>query len=736
MNMNAKVIFLSLLSVLLVSACSLRTETVSDPQVAAAKALAERILPKQSRNIEFVTVPSDSSDCYTLEFKGRKLVISGNSALSMAVGLNHYLKEYCLQTVTWYVRDAVKVPRRLPKFEGKISRKAVVRDRFFLNYCTFGYTLNWWQWKDWERLIDWMALNGVNMALATTGQESIWQNVWRELGMTDEQIRAYFTGPSYLGWHRMTNMDRWHGPLPQSWLDSQRDLQVKIVERERELGIRPILTSFTGHVPRDLKELFPDANITKLNGWGGFEEECHSWYLHPTDQLFAKVQDLFLAEQQKMYGDCDVYGVDPYNELDPPSWDVDFLAEASRLTYESIKKYNPEAVWLQMAWVFYYKRAYWTPERLEAYLTAVPKGKLLMLDYYCDKIELYRTTEKFYGNDFIWSYLGNFGGNTMISGHFKDVSAKIDRAFEEGGSEFKGIGCTLEGLDVNPYIYEYVLDRAWEKTMTDQEWVCNLADRRAGAVDENYRKAWEIMYEKIMKDIAGNRSGMIAGRPAMTGISKWNKVWIPYSNKDLLEVWKYLTLSESYDSPSWKFDCVNIPRQCLDNAFGRINKAMLEAHKAGDAAKVDSLCTMMSDLLDDVDRLVAADPYFLLGKWIEDARAFGADTAEKDYYERDARNIITTWGARDQKLNDYANRTYAGLVADYYKPRWEMYFKAVRESLANGVPVDERALLDQILDFEWDWVARTDKYASAPVGDPAELCRELYQKWNKHISDL
>ena len=144
----------------------------------------------------------------------------------------------------------------------------------------------------------------------------------------------------------------------------------------------------------------------------------------------------------------------------------------------------------------------------------------------------------------------------------------------------------------------------------------------------------------------------------------------------------------------------------------------------------------MSDLLDDVDRLVAADSYFLLGKWIEDARALGVDAAEKDYYERDARKIITTWGGRDQKLNDYANRTYTGLVSDYYKPRWEMYFKAIRESLATGISLDEQALLDQMLDFEWDWVARTDKYASSPSGDPAELCRELYTKWSNCVSDL
>lgn len=704
----------------------------ADSHTDAATALAKRILPKQSKNIDFVTVPSDD-DAYSLEFKNGRLVISGNSALSMAVGLNHYLKEYCLQTVTWYVRDAVKEPRKLPTFEGTISRKALVRDRFFLNYCTFGYSLNWWQWKDWERLIDWMALNGVNMALATSGQESVWQNVWRQLGMTDEQIRAYFTGPSYLGWHRMTNMDRWHGPLPQSWLDGQQQLQKKIVARERELGIKPILTSFTGHVPRDMKNLYPEANITKLNGWGGFEEECHSWYLHPSDPLFTKVQDMFLSEQQKMYGDCDVYGVDPYNELDPPSWDPDFLAEASRLTYESIKKYNPEAVWLQMAWVFYHKRAHWTPECLKAYLTAVPKGKLLMLDYYCDKIELYRTTEKFYGNDFIWSYLGNFGGNTMIAGHFKDVSMKLDRAYAEAGEEFKGIGCTLEGLDVNPFMYEYVLDRAWERTCTDQQWICQLADRRAGAVDENYRKAWEIMHDKVLRDVSGNRSAMLVARPALNGTSKWSKTYITYGNDELLEVWKYLAASDNHDTPSWKFDCVNIPRQCLENCFGRMNNALLAAYKAGDKDEVNQIISLMTQVLDDVETLVAADSYFLLGKWIGDARAWGKGYGLEDYYERDARNILTTWGGRGQKLNDYANRTYAGLVADYYKPRWVMYFDAIRTALENGQKVDEQALLDKMLDFEWNWVAQIKKYPDCPKGNPGKLCRDLYAKWNEIV---
>lgn len=38
-----------------------------------------------------------------------------------------------------------------------------------MNVCTFGYSYAHWDWKRWEREIDWMALNGINMPLAFVG---------------------------------------------------------------------------------------------------------------------------------------------------------------------------------------------------------------------------------------------------------------------------------------------------------------------------------------------------------------------------------------------------------------------------------------------------------------------------------------------------------------------------------------------------------------------------------------
>ena len=113
------------------------------------------------------------------------------------------------------------MPATLPAVDKKVTVDARCKDRFFLNYCTFGYTMPWWQWEDWEHFIDWMALNGINLPLAITGQESIWLKVWTKLGLSESEVRNYFTGPAHLPWHRMLNIDYWQGNLPMSWLDGQ-----------------------------------------------------------------------------------------------------------------------------------------------------------------------------------------------------------------------------------------------------------------------------------------------------------------------------------------------------------------------------------------------------------------------------------------------------------------------------------------------------------------------------------
>ncbi len=318
----------------------------ADPDIRAAADLAGRVVPTVADRIEFVKAESpDSVDRFTLSSDGDRIVIAGNNAGAMAVGLNYYLKHYCLTEVSWYADEPVELPAVLPAVDREVTVDSRLDNRFFLNYCTSGYSMPFWQWRDWERFIDWMALNGVNLPLATTGQEAIWYNVWSKLGLTDEEIRSYFTGPAYLPWHRMCNLDGWQSPLPKEWLDEQADLQKRIITRERELSMRPVLPGFAGHVPEAFARRYPDAITTTVSEWGGFPAEYRCTYLSPADSLFAVIQKEYLTEQTRLYGTDHIYGIDPFNEVDPPTWNPDSLAMMSRNIFESVTAVDPEAVW-------------------------------------------------------------------------------------------------------------------------------------------------------------------------------------------------------------------------------------------------------------------------------------------------------------------------------------------------------------------------------------------------------
>lgn len=675
-------------------------------------------------------------DYFELKSNNGKLVITGNSYNSMAYGLNHYLKYYCNSNVSWYKDNQVTLPKVMPLVESVIHQEARVKNRFFLNYCTFGYTMPWWGWEDWEHLIDWMALNGINMPLSITGQEAIWYKIWSKLGLSDSAIRSYFTGPAYLPWHRMSNIDHWDGPLPKSWLDNQLALQKQIVKRERELNMKPILPAFAGHVPEVLKTKYPNAKITDLGIWGGFSKEYFSHFLDPLDPLFKEIQTAFLEEQTKEFGTDHIYGADPFNEVTPPSWDPAYLASAANVIYSSMKSVDMSAEWLQMTWVFYFMRKEWTNERIKSFVNAVPKGKMTLLDYYAEKTEVWKLTESYFDQPYIWCYLGNFGGNSMMAGNLKTVEARMENAFKNGGSNLTGIGSTLEGFDINPIMYDYIFEKAWSKGKTDVDvWTTNWANRRLGYKNTSNQQAWKTLVKEVYNKPAELGQGiLIHAKPTLKGTPHWTpNPKIYYKNKTLFNVWSKLLATKAPRNPSFNYDVVNIGWQVLGNYFSTLKDQFTVASEKRDTVEMKLKQNQMLSLIDDVDRLLQTQPSMLLGKWINDARNLGIDDAEKDYYEKDARMLLTVWGGNERLLNDYANRGWAGLTGDFYKRRWMMFFDDVALSIKNGSEFNEAAFKEKIERFEDNWLFEKKVYPHEATGNSFKTCQELANKYRLMI---
>jgi hypothetical protein len=52
----------------------------------------------------------------------------------------------------------------------------------------------WWTLERWQQEVDWMALHGVNVCLAYTGQEAIFREVYLSLGLTDAEVQYPWAG--------------------------------------------------------------------------------------------------------------------------------------------------------------------------------------------------------------------------------------------------------------------------------------------------------------------------------------------------------------------------------------------------------------------------------------------------------------------------------------------------------------------------------------------------------------
>jgi alpha-N-acetylglucosaminidase len=223
-----------------------------DPPAAAAK-LAERLLGKAANSFTFAVIescPDKIARCAKVENgpTSGTIKISGSTAVEMAFALGTYLKKECLMSFSWAKTGGHQLiaPSTWPSLAKPMVLNKRVPYTYYENVVTVSYSQWNWDWDRWAREIDWMALTGVNLCLAFTGQEEVYRKVYTGLGMNDTQLQNFFDGPAFLAWSRGQGMSGVGGPLPRKFMAKQWALNKKIVSRQKELGIGSILPQFQG----------------------------------------------------------------------------------------------------------------------------------------------------------------------------------------------------------------------------------------------------------------------------------------------------------------------------------------------------------------------------------------------------------------------------------------------------------------------------------------------------------
>lgn len=698
--------------------------------------LIERVTPGYASQYRLEIIPSENgNDIYEVDGDGQKIILRGNNAVSLATAFNWYLKYTCHAHVSWF-GNQLELPEKLPQPAHKERRIINGKFRVYMNYCTVSYTAAWWNWERWQQELDYMAMNAINMPLFSVGLDGVWYNTLLRFNFTEEEARAFLTGPGHSAWQWMQNIQSYGGPLPKSVIDKHVALGKKILARQLELGMQPIQQGFSGYVPRELQKKYPQAKISMKRKWCGFDGTAQ---LDPTDPLFHEMGLAFLEEQDKLFGSYGAYAADPFHESAPPIDTPEYLKSVGQTIHKLFQTFDTGALWVMQAW-----------SMREDIVKAIPKESLLILDLNGSKT----ASNGGWGYPVIAGNLHNFGGRINMHG---DLALLASNQYKKAKARYPnvcGSGLFMEAIEQNPVYYDLAFEMP---NHTDsihlQGWLAAYAERRYGAKSAAAEKAWMYLLEgPYRRGTNGTeRSSIVAARPALDVKKSGPNAGLGIPYEPMLVIQAQAQLLKDADrlavSKPYRFDIVDVQRQMMTNLGQLVHKKAAEAFVAKDRAAFTLHSRRFLELLSDMDELLYTRSEYSFDKWLTEARSWGETKEEKDLMERDATSLVTIWGADgDPRIFDYSWREWAGLINGYYLPRWQKFYTMLQGHLDAGTGYQEEGLplaygredfrandfYNQLADWELAYVVQTDK-ARTPVtrGDELVITRRLFDKYLK-----
>lgn len=669
----------------------------------AVAALAQRVVPWLAPHLSFERISAAPGvSVFELQTNMGKLAIRASDSSSAAMGLNWYLKYYCHRSLS-HLGDNIAPVDPLPEIPQPVRRTSHFPYRYYLNYCTFNYTFSFADWPRWQSELDWMALNGINLALATTGTEAVWQNILRRIGYTDSEILEFLPGPAYTAWWLMGNLEGWGGPVTQRMIDERSALQRQILARMHELGIEPVLQGFYGMVPASLTQKFPGARIVDQGKWASFRRPM---ILLSSDPLFSRLASIYYDEAKKLYGPVRFFGGDLFHEGGQTTG-LD-IASLARGVQNSMLQANPESIWVLQGWQGNPK---------DELLNGLLRDHVLVLNLDSPDWE---QRKGFNGSPWVWGIINNFGEVTGMFGDLPRIASEPVRAANGPyGRTLVGVGALMEGIDNNPVVYDLLFQMAWHERPVDLDhWIAQYAQYRYGQTTPELIHAWRLLLQTVYSSASAPQS-IFCARPSLhvKGASTWGNTQIAYDPAKLeLAAREFLSAKSTLATvDTYQIDSVDLVRQVLTNRGLLLYRQMIDAYQLQNKPRFLQTSSAFLQLIRDLDSLLSTRREFLLGDWLAQARQMARTGAERSLFEKNARTQITYWGPDDPAtdLHDYAHKEWSGLLRDFYLPRWEMFVHELTARL-DGKPAAD----PDYFSFERRWTEQHNSYPATPTGNP------------------
>ncbi len=440
-----------------------------------------------------------------------------------------------------------------------------------------------------------------------------------------------------------------------------------------------------------MQRLFPNTKFIVSSEWVGFS--CNYsciLMIDPTETLFQRIGKAYNLEVIKMFGTAHFYSADVFNEMTPKSNSSEYLMSVNKAVFDSINSVDPESIWVMQAWVF--NQNFWNYTKVEAFLSGIPIGKLLLLDLYSETLPHYNQYSSYFGHKFIWNLLHNFGGANGIFGPLNRINQGPTLAENFPNSSMIGIGLTMEGINQNEMIYDFFLEKSWRSNLSQieiEEWIGNFTIRRYSTLknpaNDKLKSIWIIIANVLYTTEDYQNKQLFTKRPTFNLISE------NVTNIDkFFDAWKeFVSLSTLSSNELFLYDLVDLTKEVLRFIFNQNYEKLKISWRNQKLYEFNKISTDLLDVLNDMELILNSDKHFLLSNWLNDAKSKGKNDEEKSLYEFNARLQVSLWGLNNtEDVFDYACKAWAGLIKDYYMKRWKIFFKQAEKAIIQGKPLD------------------------------------------------
>ena len=659
-------------------------------------------------------------DYYELSDKNGKILIKGNNGISLASGVNYYFKHYCNVNITEQANQTL-MPTEIVKINGTVFNQTPYEIRYAFNYCTMDYSFAFFTEKDFQKEYDYLALNGVNLALDLTGQEAVWIKFLMNFGYTYDEAKSWLCGPAYYAWQFMDNMEIYGGCVTDGWVKERLESARRMQRWRTSLGMQTCLQGYVGMVPNNFKNYQPDVDILEQGTWCGLDRPD---MIRTDTTLYDDYARLFYQAQEWAFGkNSNYYACDPFHEggIRPNDLADDII---SREIIKSIVEYNSNGVWVIQAW--HSNPTNLLLKGLEGYR----EEHALILDL-CG-LEAPKWNRTTYGEDgeggttleniefnytpWVWCMLDNYGGNPSMDGELQNIIDQLELV-NKTATKIKGIGIIAEATLDNPIIYNLCFDMAWG-TYELESWEKDYITARYGRYSEKAFEGWKLLNETVYN----KNNGWYRTVPwVLTHIPEWKGIdGIPY---DMAKLEKALTLLlADYDvlcgSEGYRYDIVEIMQHIVNHYAVNAYNQLYSAFQSKNKTDYYNAKAKFMNSFEVMNKVLECRSEWLVGEWIGKAEDW-SELLQNDFaYDSlvdNAKALITSWAHQLslRAIPDYAQRHYEGMLIDLYKARWEVFLNKLEANLESGTAI-VGLNLDDYYHVYRKWALNDKQYLRVP----------------------